>query len=303
MDAHYFNSHETTVASALSELQSIQDSCAVAAPQMTSLNYEYLIGAELRQAWGNYVMNSTLSTYNETATDTDMVLEALDNGAQAKGWCGAAGFLYDFFAVADGTPINFSASLAGAAMQRLERAKPYSAGMYFRTAQQAYDDRNYPVAIFAADYALVLNNGSAAFQTTPQLLNSSLAIAQNSTYGVWATEFAKESLFYINQSKAVGNDTIARSYAAQAYTTALLARQLGQDVKLIYDNKVILDSSETANIAMQNALMINDVRNRLVGLERLTTTLIVMVAAILSINIVLIAALIKRTAKPKTKRK
>ena len=82
-----------------------------------------------------------------------------------------------------------------------------------------------------------------------------------------------------------------------------MARQLGQDVKLIYDNKVILDSSETANIAMQNALMINDVRNRLVGLERLTTTLIVMVAAILSINIVLIAALIKRTAKPKTKRK
>lgn len=302
IDVFYFYSHDTTTSSALSNLENVQALCSsLIPPQITSDNYEYLLGAELRQAWGNYMINNTIETYNKTATNTDSILESLRGGAEASGWCNAAGFIYNRFANPTGYPINFSASLAGTALQRLERAAQYP-GMYLTTAQQAYRSKNYPVAILDADYAFAMANASeSGLLQTQQLLSMSQSIIQNSTYGVWATEFAKESQFYAYQAGATGNATSAHTYALQAYSSALLAEQISSDTRLIY-NSAIPISISTSNATLQSPYLIN-VLNQLTYMERFTTLLLALVVILLAANLVLITILIRKSTEKTTRRR
>ena len=302
LNAVYFGAHDTTKELTLSDLEDTQSFCSsLVPPQFTSNDYEYVMGAELRQEWGNLTVNQTLSTYNATATETDAVLDSAYLGAEAEGWCGAAGFTYDYFANSTGNPIGFLPSLSGIAMKRLNRASQYGyGGMYLNAAQQAYKDKDYPLAILGADYDFAISNASAdGAQTTQQLLSAAQTAAQNSTYGVWATEFAKEAQFYAYQAGATGNVTLAHSYALQAYTAALLAQQMGTDMKLIYGSSVPLNS--TGNTALQNA-QLAEALSRLAWMERLMAVLLALGVLTLAANMAAIAILIKRSASKDNKR-
>jgi hypothetical protein len=300
INSFIFYSHDTTMDSALSTLEGVQARCSsLMQPQITSDNYDYILGAELRQAWGNYTINSTISTYNQTAIDTDSILDDLRYGAEANGWCGAAEFVFNDPAVLTGNPINFSASLAGTAMQRIVRAEKYGSNMYLATAQQAYRGKNYPLAILDADYAFAIYGISSSGLSVPQMLNASKPMALNSTYGAWATEFAKESQFYAYEAGATSNTTLANTYSLQAYTSALLASQLSSDTKLIYDSSVQVSSTASQNAAYlaQNAYLA-EALSRFSAFEALTIILLALIVVVLVANLVLIVLLIKKsTAK------
>jgi hypothetical protein len=288
----YFSAHNTTKASAFSSLEDVQNLCSsLMQPQITSSDYEYVLGAELRQAWGNYTINSTISNYNATVSDTDDILQTLSTGAEARGWCGAANFTYNFFMNDTANPIEFPASLSSTAMQRIQRAEQYG-GMYVATAQQAYKNRNYPLAILDADYAFAINNASQSGMQTQQLLGAAQGIAQNSTYGVWATEFAKESQFYAYQSASASNATLAHGYAVQAYSSALLAEQMSQDMKLLFDASVQTASSsnQTTAVIMQDYELERAIY-KLTAVEDIVAVLLVLVAVILAANLLLIIIL------------
>ncbi|MEM0150054.1 MAG: S16 family serine protease, partial [Candidatus Micrarchaeaceae archaeon] len=119
INAYYFSHYQTNITQGMGTLLSIRNSCyALSAPQLTTSNYEYVLGGELRQAWANFTVNSTIGTYNITAIDSDGVLSNLYEGAEAEGWCTAASFIYNASSALGGTPIEFSQALKSVAASR-----------------------------------------------------------------------------------------------------------------------------------------------------------------------------------------
>ncbi|MCL4373767.1 MAG: hypothetical protein M1360_02700 [Candidatus Marsarchaeota archaeon] len=235
INAFYFSQHTTNIASGLSTLQGINYSCAaLSAPQLTSANYEYVLGGELRQAWANFTIGSTIGLYNLTAIDTDGVLDSLYEGGEAQGWCNAASFLYNASATMGGTAVSPSQSLKAVAASRIERASNYQ-GLYLSTAVKAYDSGNYALAILDADYAYALYAPIGSIPTQA-LIGNATTLSANATFGVWATQYANEARFYAYEAGATTNSTLARNYASQAYSVAELASQLSNDTSLIARN-------------------------------------------------------------------
>ena len=308
LNAVYFREHDTDKSSTLSNLENAQTFCSsLVPPRMTADDYEYVISAELRQEWGNLTMSQELPGYNDTATETDTVLNNVYLYAETRAWCNAAAFTYGYFANSTSNSIGFLPALSGIAKERLDTAAKYGyTDMYYNAAQQAFKNKNYPAAILGADYAFTISNASAygIQATTQQLLTAAQSVAQqNSTYGAWATEFAKEAQFYAYQVGVTNNTSLAHSYALQAYTAAFLAQQIGTDVKLIYGARVSLPNT-TANTTLQTAILINAVDqltntvNQLAVIERFTAVLLFVVFVMLFTVLAFVAILIKRsTAK------
>lgn len=237
IDSFYFNSHNTNYQTGLNTLYNIQTYCDnLTLPQLTSTNYEYIIGGELRQDWGNYTINQSISSYNGSVETTDDVLGEMREAAQANGWCNAATEMYNIASNTSGTPA-IQGSLSDLAAQRVAQAQEAGPGLYTITAQQADNQSNYMIAIISSDYQIALSNSLiTAGLPTNQTLTLANQFAQNSTYGIWATEFANEAEFYIQESQQTSNASLASYYATQALSSALLAHQISPDMKTIYSS-------------------------------------------------------------------
>ena len=299
LDAFYFSNHETNISSGMQVLLDTQDYCSsLVQPPLTSSNYEYILGAELRRSWANYTINATIAGYNMTGADTtDEVLSSIYSAAQANGWCSAADTLFASQQLATNASelVQPSQSLGAVAQSRISRAQAYGQSIYFNSAQLAYKQGNYPIAILDADYAYVLSGISASIGnlTTSGIDSAASALlTSNATYGVWATEFAKEALFYINESTLTSNATLARTYAIQAYSSASLAQHIGSDTLLIYTNLV----ATPASVSVQGV----NVTAALNGIYRLDNMLLILlvlltiIVLLIAINAVLLVMLLKK---------
>lgn len=247
LNAFYLSSYKLQRDAALGSMDSIQILCQnLTPPQLTMANYEYIIAAQMRQGWGNFTINSTIGNFNATGATTDDIVSGMYTAGQAKAWCNAAYFLYNYsYLASQAVAIPNSSALKSQALSRLNKASSYPS-MYLTLAQESYKQSNYPVAIFDADYAYVLSNSTSRFSEPISTLdNISISMAQNSTYGAWATEFAKESMFYVYQSHSTANTSRAQYYAQEAYTSASLANALSIDTALISQNLVSIQNSST----------------------------------------------------------
>ena len=84
---------------------------------------------------------------------------------------------------------------------------------------------------------------------TSALLDNAAAIANNSTYGVWATQFSNEAMFYVKEANLpIVNATQQRSYAESAYSIALLAHMISIDTSKIYNNFTTVPSAAVTTI-------------------------------------------------------
>ena len=296
INVFYFSNHNTNVSNGMQVLQSTQEYCSsLVQPLMTSGNYEYLISAELRQSWANYTINTTIAEYNVTNFDTDEVLGSIYGAAQANGWCKAANTIYTASRQASSNAelVQPSQTLSAVALSKINRTQAYGQSMYLDTAKIAYKQGNYPVAMLDADYAYVFYGISARTgnMTTNEITSAASAfITANATYGVWATEFAKEALFYINESRLTSNVSLAHTYAIQAYSSAALAQSIGADTLLIYQSLTPV-SATTQNVNLSNVLVsIGTLNNMILILLVLLTLLVLLIA----INVILLAMLLKR---------
>ncbi|MDE1865546.1 MAG: hypothetical protein KGH94_02820 [Candidatus Micrarchaeota archaeon] len=307
LDAFYLSNYNTSRDQALSYMQGVQNGCSgLLMPQLTAKNYEYVIGAELRQGWAGYTINSTIAGFNATGSTRDEIITSMYTAGQAQAWCGAASTLYNYDY--GGSPIAFSISLRQLALKRINRAAQYP-GMYLLLARQAYSEQNYPVAILDADYAYSL---SSAAQATPANVSQAdavaSAIADNSTYGVWATQFSKEALFYTYESAAAGNSTLAGYYADEAYASAALASQLSNDTKSIYESLVPItsptavqpNSGSSNGYGAETLSAVNDLTARVRQLTMLVSVSLALLAgcivlmAILAHKVLVLSAAVKR---------
>lgn len=240
INAVYFSNSNPAIDSSMHALQNISNYCAsLSAPALTKQNYEWVIAGELRQAWGSYTASSASSVYgNVSELTTDDVLASLYQGGQASGWCKAAN---DMFGIANnigGIQVSVSQNLSAVAKSRISRASIYGDNFYLLTAETAYAKNNYPMAMMDADYAYASGMAGTTSQnmTTAQLINASAAMAANSTYGTWATQFSNEAMFYVHQSEITNSAAGAHSNALQAYSAALLAQQISNDTMLVYQS-------------------------------------------------------------------
>ncbi len=240
LNAFYFANYMTTRHQGLSTLNGIYNYCSsLKAPQLTSSNYEYVLGGELRQLWGMYTANASISLYNVTAVDSDGVLANMYSAAEAYAWCTAAGIMYNASAHMAGTPVNVSSSLNTAAASMITNASSYGPTIYLATAQQAYASGNYALALLDASYVPALY--STANASGAQLENATAKLVSSyNPSSIWSTEFAKESLFYMNESK------LDSAYMAQAYSTAQLSYLIGKDMRLISSSFVAAPLTTTS---------------------------------------------------------
>lgn len=296
VNAFFFNGYPGNRTGAYALLGNIQNSCqSLQPPSLTESNYNYVLNAELRQYWGNYTIGQALGTYNATNIESDQVLDELYLGAQANGWCTAASIVYNESSI-PGNYVAPSSSLKAIAFKRIERSSPYG-GLYLTTAQQAYDQGNYAVAILDADYAYAIGTAISPLPTA-KLNNLTISIARNSTYGVWATEFAKESQFYVSESVlASSNATMAKSLAETGYSAAQLARQISNDTIVIQQNLVASATpyqpappAASKNTSSNNSTstFVQALKDSLAFEQKLVYVLAALVIILLAMNIVLI---------------
>ncbi|MGC8647659.1 MAG: S16 family serine protease [Candidatus Micrarchaeia archaeon] len=265
INAYFFVHHNANITSGLNDLDNISNYCySLAPPQLTTANYEYVLSGELRQAWAEYTINSTIGMYNLTAQDTDGVLNDLYQGAEANGWCTAASFLYSNSANMNGTPISFSQNLKSIAAARLERTSKYE-GLYLATATIAYEQHNYALAILDADYAYELGVQPPGNMGTSQLISAANTISANATFGVWPSQYADESRFFAYEASIDANASQAHDYALQAYSLANLALQLSNDTKLISHNMIEQAPIITQQPGMEES--ITDIANNIKSLQ------------------------------------
>jgi predicted S18 family serine protease len=282
IDTSYFNSYSYSIAQGFSAVQNVTQYCREGgAPQLTTKNYEYVLGGELRQQWGLYTANTTLSVYNGTVETTDDVLLMMRRIATANAWCDSANEMYYIANSTSGDPVVPSTTLAALASNRIALASKYSTdGMYITLAKSALSNRDYPMAILQADYEYALDNASAvaASSNTAALLNMSDRLAMNSTYGTWATQFANEAEFYIQEAQMSPNSTQAHAFASSAYSSALLASQLSADFSAINSN--LLPATSAAENSAVTAL-----NNRINQLSKMLIVMFAIIVVLLCIAV------------------
>ena len=248
INAYYFAHHNITIYGAQNEIYNVSSACSsLIAPQYNTNNYEFVVSGELRQLWGTYTITAVNSSLNTSQQpDTDQALYDIYLAGQASGWCNAAYFMYNISNMTSGTPLVQSAALQSIASARLNSTLKYGTNLYTATARQAYNKGEYAAAILDAGYANAFGPQIPINYSTQQLLALAAQHASNATYGVWATEFAKESQFYAQESnRSSQNATLAHTYAIQAYSSALLGSIISNDTAVISANLNVAAASTT----------------------------------------------------------
>ncbi|MEM3841639.1 MAG: S16 family serine protease [Candidatus Micrarchaeaceae archaeon] len=240
INAYLMHSSSDSKSVGLEKLQNISLLCnSLSAPQLTKQNFEYVLGGELRQAWGNFTVESLIANYNSTTTDSDGVMENMYEGGLSKAWCSSAAYMYGVASSIGGNASYISPALNQLAASRLSSAAKYGDSYYYSTAREAYLHGNYPLAILDADFAMSEPIASSSFSLNSSSLDAMASkLANSSTYGIWATQYANEAMFYVYESHMAQNSSEAHTYATSAYSSAVLASLISNDTRNI-SNSII----------------------------------------------------------------
>lgn len=220
------NYRNFTASSASSMLGSVSSYCSsLVPPPLTTANYEYVIGGELRQYWANITLASAQQQLNSEQT-TDDIIQSIYTSATALGWCKASNQLFAVAPYLGGSYVQVSPSLRTNAAAAINSARSYGNNIYLQSATQAYSAGDYATALYSATYANVFSP-QVPNMSTAQLYSKVLKNIANVTSGTWPSQFASQAEFYFRESVA-SQGASSNRYAAQAYTTSLLALSLAQ---------------------------------------------------------------------------
>ena len=289
-NAYLMHSSNVTKPEALGKLYNTASYCgSLVPPPITQTNMEYVLGGELRQAWGNYTVDNLISNYNSTATDSDGVMENMYEDGISNAWCDSAAYMYGIASSIGGNASLASQALQPIAASRLSAASKYGDSYYYETAASAYSKGNYPLAILDADYASATPMASASFNISTSTLDSMAErLANSSTYGIWATQFANEALFYANQSAVAPNSSAAHTYAASAYSTAVLASLISNDTRIISNNLVSYPSSQSTASLSGFSQELSEIYGLMETIVILILIILIIVAVILGFILMLV---------------
>ncbi len=279
----FLNSNQS-IPEGLSTVNAVESKCnSIQVPQMTNRNFLYLIGGELRQLWGEYTSQSTAEEYNATTDDSDGVIRNLYSAGVSNAWCDAASYMYNASSAIGGLNYTADSSLSKLAYKVVENASNYP-GIYAATAVSAYKSGNYPLAIYDGAYAYTIDGNSGLNMTESEMLNSSKSISYNSTYGIWATQFANEAMFYYYEAKLATNTTQSDLYAVESYHTALLANELSNYSKAIYDNLTVAPVVTKSSVSYRSILSVGILSFIIMALAVIIVILLILIVIVVRIE-------------------
>ncbi|MEM3883712.1 MAG: S16 family serine protease [Methanothrix sp.] len=208
-------------------------------PPLTRSNYNDVLNGELRQLWGNVTINALLSQYNSTAIDSDGVLRNVYSAAEAYAWCKAASQIYSESSPSGSyQAVNVSNQLKPVAQLAISSAlsSPSSSSVpsvYIIGAKVALDQGNYALALLDSDYMVSDEHSIPSNVSEGGIYNATASLINSSRFGAWATQFADEALFYMNESSLVSPQRSA-SMLSSGYYAALLGSEISNSTKEIY---------------------------------------------------------------------
>ncbi len=213
-----------TVPSALSLASNVSNYCMLTSPpQLTSTNYEYVAGGELRQSLALANLQNAITAINNSQS-TDDIISAIGMIAESQAWCGAANEMYGIASAIGGTPVYEPAGMKTDAQQLIKASSQYP-GLYLEAAMLSYNQSEYSAALYAATYARAFGRPGPSNYSGPEQAQIA-GLAQNSTNGIWPTEFSNSAMFYLQQAGLASNSSMSEGYVASAYSLVTLASGL-----------------------------------------------------------------------------
>ncbi len=271
------NINNESLNNASATLVKVQDYCnSLSAPQLTTLNYEYVIGGEFRQALANQTLNESISELN-SSTSSDGITLALRNVGTAYAWCKAASTMYNTAYTMGGTNVTYNSNIRNIADSYLSNATSKSLpNTYLGIAAQAFKNGNYYVSIYGSIYSNIFGSNLVANQSSAQAAYNA---ATHQQYGIWAKEFDIQSAFFLDQANQTHNSSLQSSYLVSAYSAALLSSGLSNANKQISSNFVNYTAVSPQGYAgIQNQL------NEIFGMLTLVFIMLILIFIILLKN-------------------
>ncbi len=243
------NAQNYTSSGAAGLLNNVSAYCSsLVPPPLTTQNYEFVIGGELRQYWANItISNAQQALASEQSTDD--IIQSIYTAASAMGWCKASSELYSVAPYMGGSYVVVSPSLGSSAATAINRVRGYGNGLYLQAATQAYNNGDYATALYATTYVGAFSSPLPSV-SAPRLYSMTLQNLANATAGTWPSQFATQSEFYFRQS-LVASGSAETSYADQAYTTSVLAASLSSANGAISNSFIATNQSGGAAVSQQ----------------------------------------------------
>ena len=260
-------------------------------PQLTSKNYEYVIGGEARQGWALSSLADVRIVFNSTQT-TDDLIDTYYLLARSVAWCHATSELYSIASTMGGNSVMFSQQGKANALSTLNKLKGVG-GIYAQSAQLAYNNSEYGAVFYDAPYAAPT---STLGYSNAQLVALTQQNAANSTFGIWGSQFADSALFTLYQASHRVNDT---SNLTSAYDTSLLALNISKSMQLVSNS--FMPYNATVQIQQQN-MQITTLESQLSSVYTMLEVLIIIVI-ILIILILYMVLLLHRVHQNTARRK
>lgn len=295
------NANKLNKSQAGSIISNISTYCSdLTPPQLTSSNYEYVIGGEIRQGWAEQTIAEANSLLNSSQI-TDDVIQSLYTAAPAYAWCSAVNELYGIGSKIGGTPVTFSSNAKTQALNAINSASSRGSSIYLVGAQMAYNKSQYGAALYDAAYAtsfgLPLPSGNST-----QVASIVEANAANTTFGVWPSQFENSALFYLYEAGVRGMDN---TNVSAAYATSELAINLDKANQMLTQSfmEAPVNSSVPASIAstlLNQTAEIQGLQSQVTELFGLVFALFVIVVIV---AVVLLVAVVRAMAGTKTEKR
>lgn len=223
------NQGDFGLAPAESFISNVSSYCSsLTQPQMTNLNYEYLISGQVRQEWGeSNIATVSAELNNSNITDsTDAIIIEMQGAAESYAWCVSASKMFGIAASIGGNATQFSSGIRNKALQYLNTAKQYSTqSIYTIAAENAYSSGEYGASIYSSIYSSTIGNSQAtAGLSSGAILNMTYKYAVNATFGEWPAQFANSAIFYADEAKLHGGNEAAN--ITSAFSLTMLADSL-----------------------------------------------------------------------------
>ncbi|MDE1860720.1 MAG: hypothetical protein KGH72_03295 [Candidatus Micrarchaeota archaeon] len=235
----FANADNFNTANATTVLDGATSFCrSVIPPQLTSTNYEYIVGGELRQSWANITIANAHTVLNDSQS-TDEIITALYTVAPAYGWCQGAHVMYSIAGLIGGTPIAFSNSLKARASNAYQNSSALPPDLYTEAVMGNYRLNDYAATIYASAYSSAFGTPAPAISSSRSgaaAVGSMVRNASANSLGVWSQQFADEAQFYMNEANLSSNSTYKKGLLLNAYTTAVLSEYISSANRLLMSN-------------------------------------------------------------------
>ncbi|MDE1825830.1 MAG: hypothetical protein KGH61_04735 [Candidatus Micrarchaeota archaeon] len=279
-----------TKSNAKAIVANVSDYCSlITPPAMTSDNYEYVIGGEMRQTWALITLNES-SKIIANASTTDDLATAISQAGTGYAWCLAANQMYAIAAKSNSSYVTIASNstLAKKIYSMVAAINTQTPGLYQRAALQDYRQGMYGAALYNVEYANWFDTQLPNYNES-NFTSAITANIANSTSGIWPFEFAAQALFYLSQAHL--NVSTSQSYIQSAYSTSLLSRQLG-----VADG--MLTGSFTSYVPSQvQASQLLSISQQI---QELFAMMLIVIVLLLLVLVVLIAILVKHPPQAKS---